>query len=59
MRGKVAKKLRRLVYGDYSIREKQYVPGRNVLAGRRATYQTAKKNYKNARRDGIKIRWTV
>ena len=50
MRGKVAKLLRRIVYGEYSPRVRKYsrlVTGQVVAIERRGVYQRAKKRYKN------------
>ena len=54
MRGKVAKRLRRAIYGEnFSPRERQFVrgDGRNGIknTGRRAAYQAMKKAVRNGR----------
>jgi len=49
MRGTVAKRLRRAVYGDHSQRDPRYtVVGRSriVCVGLRAEYKQAKKNHR-------------
>jgi len=51
MRNKVAKKLRKIVYGDMSIKNRQYAQSRdgNIIADvRRRMYQNLKREYKNA-----------
>lgn len=65
MRGKVAKAIRRRVYGDMSIRERKYrqqgiyrrgkligMTGTRRCDGLRAVYQYQKKAYMQERRDG-------
>ena len=47
MRGKKAKQIRRLIYGDYSYRLKRYRTkdnGQIVSIGHRSAYQKAKKS---------------
>lgn len=49
MRGKVAKGLRDLVYGDHSLKVREYRKGMNgqiVAVGHRRKYQLAKKDFK-------------
>jgi len=49
MNGRVAKKIRKKVYGDKSLKEKRrysIISGTRFCMGERAEYQDAKKDYK-------------
>lgn len=54
MRGKQAKRLRRLAYGDFSLKEKRVYAvkgdGSRLNTGRRALYLGCKDSFKHGRR---------
>ncbi len=57
MRGRVAKRIRKEVYGDMSYRGRIYAKDKNgglVNVGLRAKYLEAKKTYKKAVKEGQK-----
>lgn len=60
MNGKLAKRIRKKVYGDYSIREVKYERdswsrGMIRCAGLRGRYQQVKKDVKNVRGKNISL----